>query len=141
MANSTPAGMEFWYDDAAGTPVEITDYVMSINDIDVENISEESNPFGVVWKEHKLVGLGQMPIIEIGGLYETIANGPQALFGGRVPEGPAVAKRTFKIVWLTGYTTSVETNLLTYRRSPDRNGLTKYTVRLEPSGAVTEVVV
>jgi hypothetical protein len=141
MANSAPSGITVFYDNAGGTPVDITQYVLTINDIDVESVAEETHSFGDAWEESLPVGIGRVGVVELSGLYDDIVTvGPNALFTGRVPEVPGTAvTRTLTITWRTGKSTAFETYLLSYRRSADRNGLTKYTVRLQPTGAVTEV--
>lgn len=137
MANSSPATMAFFYDDEGGDPVDITEHILNINDIDVENLTEETRPFGKAWDTHKTIGVGRMPVIEMGGLYDDVEDGPDDLFADRVPEPPETPTRTFRIVW-GSLATRVETSLLAYRRSADRNGLTKYTIRLQPTGEVVE---
>jgi|SRR3990172_7426937 len=142
MANSTPAGIIVEYDNSGGTLVDISQYVLTINDVDVENVLEETHSFGDSWEESLPVGIGRMGVVELGGLYDdTASTGPNALFFNRVPENPATAgiPRTLKITWRSGKATVVETHLISYRRSADRNGLTKYTARLQPTGAVTDV--
>lgn len=140
MANSVPSGIIIEYDNAGGSLVDITQHVQTINDFDVEDITEETHSLGDLWEENKPIGVGRIPDIELSGLYDDVVTvGPDALFAGRIPETPATATRTFKITWRTGKTSSVETYLGLYRRSADRAGLTKYTARLKPTGAVTEV--
>jgi len=139
MANYGPADLTVEYDNAAGTLVDITAHVLNVNDIDVENLTEEVRPFGASWDVHKTVGVGRMPVVEIGGVYDdTASTSPDALFANRVPEGPAVASRTLKFTWGGSKTTEVETVLLGYRRTVDRAGLTRWLARLQPTGAVTE---
>lgn len=139
MANYGPADLTVEYDNAAGTLVDITAHVLNVNDVDVENITEEVRPFGAAWDTHKSIGVGRVPVIEIGGVFDdTAATGPDALFASRIPEGPAVASRTLTFTWGSTKTTSVETILLTYRRSVDKAGLTKWLARVQPTGAVTE---
>lgn len=138
MTLSTPAGVVVSYDNGAGVPVDITAHVMEINDIEVESLTEEMHSFGKTWEESKPVGIARMADIELSGLYDDAANGPDALFAGRAPETPSSITRTITFTWRSGKTTSVETYLKTYTRSPDRNELTKYSVTLQPTGAVTE---
>jgi hypothetical protein len=139
MANSSPADIVVEYDDASDTPVDISQYVLTINDVDVEQILEETHAFGDAWEESKSVGIGRVPVIELGGLYDdTATTGPDALFADRIPETPATDPRTLTITWCTGKTTSVETRLLGYKRTADRGGLTKFSARLQPTGAVAE---
>ena len=139
MANSIPSGITVFYDNSGGTPVDITQYVMTINDIEVESGIEEKHSFGDSWEESLPFGIGKMGAIELGGLYDDVATvGPDALFANRVPETPSSTTRTITITWRSGKTTAVETYLIAYSRAADRNALTKYTVKLQPTGAVTE---
>jgi hypothetical protein len=139
LANSTPAGIKIEYDTSTGGLQDITQYVLSINDVDVESMTEEVHTFGDSWEEHLPIGVGKMGPIELSGLYESSTSGPNGLFGGRAPETPSSSTRTLAITWIaTANKTSVETYLGMYKRSADRNALTKYTVRLQPTGTVTE---
>jgi hypothetical protein len=140
VANSNPSGIKIEYDNGSGTPVDISQHVLSINDVDVESITEETHAFGDSWEEHTPVGIARMPAIELSGLYDdTATTGPDALFAGRAPETTVAVTRTLTVTWGGTKTTSVETFLASYKRSADRNGLTKYTARLQPTGAVSEV--
>lgn len=140
MANSIPSGIKIEYDNAGATLVDITQHVLTINDIEVESLIEEKHSFGDSWEEHLPIGIGRMAPVELSGLYDdTAATGPDSLFANRVPETPASATRTLKITLVGTKTVSVETYLVSYKRSPDRGALTKYTARLQPTGAVTEV--
>lgn len=142
MSNSTPAGMKIEYDNAAGTLVDITQHVLTFNGLSVEQLLEEKHSFGDSWEESLPIGIGKLADITLGGLFDdTATTGPDALFGGRIPETPATAGllRTLKITWIaSGKNTSVETILMKYDRKPDRNNLTKYEVTLRPTAATTE---
>jgi len=139
MANSNPSSMKIEYDNAGGALVDISQYVMTLNDIDTESVTEETHTFGDTWDEHTPVGVGRLPAIELGGLYDdTAVSGPDALFAGRVPEVTTATTRTLKITWGGTKTTAFETYLSSYKRTADRNGLTKFTVKLQPTGAVIE---
>lgn len=139
MAKSTPSGIVVEYDNSGGSLVDISQYVQTINNVDVEGVIEETHTFGDSWEESLPVGIGRVGPIELGGLYDdTATTGPDALFANRVPETPASNTRTLKITWRSGKTTSVETYLAMYQRTPDRNALTRYMARLQPTGAVTE---
>ena len=139
MANSGPADIKIEYDNSGGSLVDLSQYILSINDVSVESVIEEKHSFGDSWEESLAIGVGKVGDIEIGGLYDDTATvGPDALFAGRVPETSATSSRTLKITWRTGKTTSVETFLISYTRSADRNGLTKFKAKLRPTGAVTE---
>lgn len=139
MAKYGPASVVVEYDNAGGALQNITQHVQSINDVDVENILEESHTFGDSWEESLGIGVGRVGTIELSGLFDdAVAPAPDALFANRVPEGPATATRTLKITFGGTKTFSVETLLKNYKRKVDKNGLTKYTAILQPTGAVTE---
>jgi len=140
MANSSPSEVVVEYDNASDALQDISQYVLSINDFAIENASEEVHTFGDSWEEHLPIGIGKLAAIELSGLYDDTASvGPDALFIRATPEIPTSNTRTLKFTWRTGKTSSVETYVTSYRRSADRNALTKYTVSLQPTGAVTEV--
>lgn len=143
MSNkSTPADITIEYDNSSGTPVDITAYVLEINDVEVEGITEEMHPFGTAWEQHLPVGVGRVADIELTGLYDDqAASGPDALFANRIPENPATSNvlRTLTVTWEGSKTTSVETILSKYTRTADRNALTRWTATLKGSAAVTEV--
>lgn len=143
MANSAPSGIQIWYDDSGGTPVDITSHVLTCSGIPIEELTEEVGPFGRSWNVNKGVGVGTIPDITLGGLYDdTATTGPDALFANRIPEGPNVTTRTLKIVYIPGSpekATSIETILKKYDRPLDRSALGKYEVTLQHAGgAVTE---
>ena len=140
MANYGPADFAVSYDNSGGTPVDITAHVLSVNDFDVENITEEVRPLGAAWGVHKTIGVGQIAEVELSGVFDdTAATGPDALFADRVPEGPSASTRTLLFTWGGSKTSSVETILVSYKRSVDKTGLTKWSARVQPTGAVTEV--
>jgi len=140
MAYSSPSEVKIEYDNVGGTPVDISQYVQTINDVDIESVTEEVGSFGDSWEEHLPIGIGRLAIIELGGIFDDIVTvGPDALFADRAPEDPNTNSRTLIITWRTGKTTTFETFLVSYRRTADRNALTQYTARLQPTGAVVEV--
>lgn len=138
MANSTPAGIVVQYDDSGGVLRDITQFVLTINGINVEQVTEEKHSFGDSWEETLAIGIARMQPVELGGLYDDAALGPDALFVRTTPDTPASPTRTLTITWRSGKTTTVETVETSYQRAADRNALTKYTARLQPTGAVTE---
>lgn len=135
MANYGPADFVIKYDS-----VDITNYVMTINDFTVEQALEEVHALGDNWEEWLVVGVGKVGAIEIGGIYDdTASTGPDAKFANRVgTEGPSTAAKTLEITWGGTKTSSVSTHLIKYTRKADRNGLTKWSASLQPTGQVTE---
>ena len=139
MALSPPSGVVIEYDNAGGSLIDISQYVQTINEFNVESLTEEVHTFGDTFEEHKPIGLARLGNITIGGLYDDTATvGPDALFANRTPENPNTATRTLKVTWRSGKTSSVETHLMSYSRAADRNALTRYSVTLLPFGVVTE---
>lgn len=136
---STPSQIKIEYDNAAGSLVDISQFVMTLNDVVVEQITEETHSFGDLWEENIAIGIGKLGELTLGGLYDDQAGGPDSLFAGRVPEDPNTATRTLKITWRTaGKTTTFETFLASYTRKADRGALTKYEAKLLPTGSVVE---
>jgi hypothetical protein len=140
MAKYGPASLRVEYDNSAGTLVDISQHVLEINDVSVENLVEMTRSFGDSWDESLPIGVGKMSDVTISGVYDdTAATAPDALFANRVPELPGANTRTLKLTWGGTKTTSVETVLMKYDRTADRTALTKWSATLRPTGAVTEV--
>jgi hypothetical protein len=141
MAKSKPSDIVIEYSDGQTTPslVDITSFIMTINDVEVETLQEQSNSLGTSWEEHLPIGVGKVGPIELGGFFDDVNDGPDELFSRPSgPEDPDTDSRELKITWRGTKTTSVQTYLQSYTRSADRAGLTKFKVKLTPTGAVTE---
>lgn len=142
MGTSVAVDMKILYDDGAGTPVDITDLVMSIGDVELKNVLQPTDGFNSPMPEFTPTGRGDHSPIEFGGIYKTGTGSIDALFANRIPEDVNTPSRTLTYQWLTGRTLSVETHLSDFKRSPNKdNGITKFTVTLQPSGDVTDVPV
>lgn len=145
MGNSIPAEVTVFVDDSGGTPRDMTQFVMTIGDVSIEQLLEEKHSFGDSWEESLPVGVGKVADFELGGLYDDTAaasGGPDAILRITTPDLPSTGTRTVKIQYkTTGGTksTAVECYRLKYSASPDRNGLTKFKATLRPTGATTEV--
>lgn len=127
------------YDNAGGTLVDITQYILELSSIDVEFVFEESHSFGDQYVEALAVGLRRMQDVTLSGFYDDAASpAPDALFQGNIPTGPASATKTLKITFGGTKTVSVETHLAKYRRMPKRGEVTKFEVTLKPTGTITE---
>lgn len=122
-----------------GTLSDISQYVQTINGVEVEAILQESHSFGDSWFEHLATGMRKMNPVVLGGFYDdTATTGPNAIFIN-VQDSPADATRTLKITWGGTKTTTVEVWIQKYTRQATRNELTRFEATLQPSGAVTEV--
>ena len=135
---SNSVGISF--DNAAGSPVDMSQHVLTFNGIDIEAMTEESHSFGDSWVENLFTGLRKGADVNLGGFYDDAATtGPHVIFNdvgntASVSAGP----RTLTITWGGSKTTSFETWIKNYKRIPSRGELTKYEVTLLLSGAVTE---
>jgi hypothetical protein len=140
MANYGPTSCTVHYDITdGGALTDITAYVQSINDIAIEEMMEETRSLGDAWEEFLPLGVVKHAQIELSGLYDDAASpAPNALFGGRIPIGPAAVTRTFKIVYGSTKSTTVETHLVSFTRTADKGALTRYKAVLQPTGTVTE---
>jgi hypothetical protein len=137
--NGGPADLVIEYDDDGGNLVDITEHVITFNGISKEQLIEEVRPFGAAWDKILTIGVGKGAPIELGGLLDDVADGPDDLFNNRpFPEGPSAATRTFKVTWFGTKTTSWETVLQKYDRNPNKNEAHKYATTLMPTGAPTE---
>jgi len=126
------------YDNAGGTPVDMSQHVLDINGVEVEAILEETHSFGDAWFESLATGLRRMADVVLGGLYDDVGTtGPDVIFNA-VTTGPAVATRTLQVVYGSTKSTTVETVNMKYGRKLARGALHKYEVTLRPTGAVTE---
>jgi hypothetical protein len=140
MANGGPADITIEYElpGSPGEYVDFTQHVLTFNGISIEAILEEVRSFGVAWDKHLPIGVGKMAAIVFGGLLSDEANGPEDLFGGRIPESPSTPLRRLRVTWFGSLTTTVYTALQKYDRIPDKQKITEYEVTLQPSDAPVE---
>jgi hypothetical protein len=139
MANAGSPDFIFMFDNVGGTPVNMSQYLLSVGGVSVEAMTEESHAFGDSWQETLATGIRKMNPLDVEGLYDDVATvGPNAIFND-VADGPADTTRTMTITWRTGKTTSVETLIAKHERIASRGALTRYRTTLQPTGAVTEV--
>jgi len=132
MANSSPRDIIFSF---GGDPIE--EHITSINDVSIEQIQEEIRALGESWDAYLCVGIGKMAPIEISGIYDSAAD-CDGHFANLIPQVVATAATAVIITWAAGKTTTVSVFITKYVRKIDKNGLTKYSVTLQPTGAVAE---
>ncbi len=126
------------FDNVGGTPTDMSNYVQTINSVEVEAIIEESTSFGDSWMESLATGIRKMSDVVLGGMFDdTATSGPDVVFNA-VASGPSASTRTLAITWGGSKITSVETLIAKYARTSARNTITKYAVTLKPTGTVTE---
>lgn len=125
-------------DNSGGTPVDMTQHTLEINDVEIEAILEESYSFGDAWFESLAVGVRKMSPIVMSGFYDdTASSGPDAMYG-TTASGPAQTTRTWQVIYGAAKSTSVETLIHKYGRKLGRGALHRYSVTLQPTGTVTE---
>lgn len=137
MAKYGSGSITIEVDNSGGTLVNLSNYILEASEVSVEGLFEESTAFGDTWQEHLPVGVRMLPEITLGFFFDdTATTGPDAIFNA-VASTVTASTRTLKVTWGTN-TTSVETYIKKYTRQPIRNGLTKASVVLRPTGATTE---
>lgn len=133
MAKYAASNIVIEVDNSGGSLVDMSQHVQEINGIDIEAVTEESHTFGDSWVEHLFASLKRTADIVLTGMYDDAATtGPNVIFNSLGDT------RTFKITYGSTKTTSVEAIITKYTRMPSRGALTKYSVTLRPTGAVTE---
>lgn len=138
MAKYGSNSLKVEFDNSAGTLVDMSNSIRTINGVRVEAILEESHAFGDAWFESLATGLRRMQDVELAGHYDdTAATGPDVIFNA-VFSAPGDATRTLKVTWGGIKTTTVETLIMAYERQAIVAELTKFTVVVRPTGAVTE---
>lgn len=120
-------------DDEGGTLTDISAYVDEYSGFEIQALTEESHAFGDSWVEHLYSGVRMAGDVTFTGFYDDVASGPNAIFAGQEGE-----TRTLKLTWGSTKTSTVETIVQQFTRTPNRGGSTRWSVTLRPTGAVTE---
>jgi hypothetical protein len=135
MAKYGSNSLKVEFDNAGGSLVDMSDYCLEINGIDIEAMLEESHGFSDSYVEQLFTGLKKVADVTIKGFYDdTATTGPDVIFNAV----GNTTSRTLKLTWGSTKTTSVETVIKNYRRQPTRGQLTKFECVLAATGAVTE---
>lgn len=123
------------FDNSGGTPVDMSNYVDTINEVNVSAKLQESHAMGDSWVEQLFTGVKSMAPITLEGFYDDAAStGPDVVFNA--PGNTTT--RTLQIVYGAAKSTSVETIITNYVRRVVRGDLTRFAVTLTPTGTVTE---
>lgn len=139
MAKYTFANLKVEFDNSAGTLVDMSQHITSINGINISAELEDAHSVGDSWAEKIFAGLRSVDDITIGGFYDdTAATGPDVIFNDVGCVGTTGGTRTLRVTYGSTKTTSVETIIKSYTRSPARGEVTKFEAVLTPTGAVTE---
>ncbi len=123
-----------------GSFLDISNYIDTISGLDMEAMVQDSHAMGDSWAESLFTGTKRFNTFTIEGFYDDVAtSGPHVLFGApnslgneRVikfsPDGPT-----------PGTANAIKSDVIIskYMTKPTRNELTRFTLTLVPTGAVT----
>lgn len=123
------------YDDTAGAPQIITNFVMELGGAKIELKTQASHAFGDSWEEWTCTGMRAVPAIKIGGLFDTTTPGPHSVLNitdaDAVPSAPT---RTLAIMFGDGKTFTVETRPQDYEVLAKNGALTEFAATVQPTG-------
>ena len=100
--------------------------------LSVEAITEESTAFGDDWQKHISTGIKRADPITVGGFYDIVALGPDAILNDVGAELAVI------ITWGGGKTSTVTCIVQKYERLAKVNEMQKYVATLLPTGEVQE---
>lgn len=126
-------------DDApGGTPRIITPYVSTISGIAVENLTQQTNPFGVAFESHTPTGMTRVPDVVLSGFFDDAANvgSYTVLKPNALDYAPASVGRVLVILAATGATFTITVHLVKFEVINKNGSLTEYaaTVRQKSAG-------
>ncbi len=117
----------------------MTAHIQSINSFDVESIMEDSKSLGDAWAEVLATGAQQVSSpVEVEGLYDDAAGGPDAVFRAARPTGPSSSSSEVIITWGGSKTSTFQAFCTKFSRMVTKNNITRYKATITPTGAVTE---
>ena len=120
-----------------GALTDISAYILSINGVSVEKITEDSTYFGLAWMAELQSGMSKLEPIVLEGFYNDAAStGPDVVFN--IATITHAATRTFKVLYGASKSTTVEVWIRKYERLPSIGKLTRFRVTLNPTGTPTE---
>ena len=119
--------------------VNLSDYIDTINGVNLEAVLQESHAAGDAWAEQLYTGLRRLNPVVVGGFYDDQAagvatGGPHTLFGQSTDLG---AERECEIDFGASDIVHFDYLLRRYDRRPTRSELTRFEAELQPTGAVT----
>lgn len=117
----------------------MTAHITSINGFDVEAVTVDGKPFGTAYPKPVPTGDVNYSDIEVTGLYDdTAVSGPDAVYRGNMPTGPASAASALVLTWGGAKTSTGNGFCVKFTRKASKNGVTEYSATLRWSGQVTE---
>jgi len=141
MATYTSANLKIEFDNATGTLVDMSNYIISTSGLSATMDLDETHAFGDSWVERATKGTFRFGDITLSGLYDDASpSGPNIIFNDILNlKTTAAGTRTLKITWGGSKTSTVETYIKSYKSLPSRGEITKFEVVLSTTGTVTEV--
>jgi hypothetical protein len=119
-----------------GPPVDITAFVTSIGGLKVENITQQTNPFGSSSESHTPVGVDKTPDIAISGFHDDVADGPHTVLKlTPADKSPASVGRVLTVLAATGATFTITVHLVSYEVLAKNNALTEYAALVRQKSA------
>lgn len=114
-------------DDApGGTPRNITAYVNDIGGIEIENFTQQTNPFGSSSESNTPTGMEKTPDIAIGGFHDNVANGPHAVLKPAAADKAVASVGRVLVVNTGGGIFTITVHLVKYAVLAKNNKLTEY---------------
>ena len=137
MAKHGSAEVVITIDDApGGTPTVITQYVMTLGGLKIENITQQTNPFGSTAESHTPVGVEKTPDIPMSGFHDDAANGPHDVLKLQAADkSPASVGRVLVVLAATGATFTITVHLVSYEILGKNGALTEYACLLRQKSA------
>jgi len=124
---------EIGADDSGTSMVDLSEYVDTINELNIEAPLQEGHGFGHAWVKQLWSKIKQCNPVTVEGFYDDSPGGPHETLNaiGEV--------RPVSITWGGSKKSSFDAVITNYSRTPSRGELTRYSCTLTSSGAVEEV--
>lgn len=133
MAKYGSDDLKIEVDNSGASLVDLSNYIDTVNEFNVEALLQESHAFGDAWVEQLYTGVKRANPVTLEGFYDdTASTGPDVVLN-------AIGDtRTLKFTWGSTKTSSVEAVITSYVRKPARGELHRFACTLTPTGTVTE---
>jgi hypothetical protein len=118
---------------------DMTPFVLTINGIKIEDLMQDSQPFGAVWNAVSPTGTKKIDDIMFGGHFDDVANGPKANWdtGGTTP-APGDVPKTLVITVGGTNTITIPVHPAIFEIKMTRNNIHEYNATLKKgTGDVT----
>lgn len=141
MAKHGPQEVVITIDDApGGTPRIITPYVNTIGEVGLENITQETNPFGTTSMQNTPVGIDKTADIAINGFFDdTALVGPKVVFFTQatwaLDKASGSVGRVLVILCATGMTFTITVHLVKAVLGLKKDAITEYTATVRQKSA------